>query len=318
MKENQNLISDSLIVGCWQLDNRSWQAITEEEIERTIDTYLAMGISSFDTADIYGRSEKTLGQVLQGRDCTILTKAVFFGEIPNTNQIKSKVESSLRKLKKESLDCLQIYWHNPQLDCGSTFTTFNELLEAGKIRQLGVTNFDTPMLEKALQYAPIKTNQIQYSLIDRRAEKSLQPFCLEKDVTLLPYGPLAGGYLSRKFLGIDLPSTEGEHARSFYYSSMIRAHGGWSPVQEMLLTMAQMGNKYKVSISQLALNWVKNQPGVGAVISGFTQNRQQIKSNIEAMEVNIAPEDLQLLSERSDALFKQEGDIYSYEKGDMK
>ncbi len=315
MKENQNLISNSLIVGCWQLDNRSWQAMTEEEIGRTIDTYLAMGISSFDTADIYGRSEQILGKVLQGRDCTILTKAVFFGDIPNTNQIKSKVESSLRKLKKDSLDSLQIHWHNPQLDFASTLATFNELLEIGKIRQLGVTNFDTPMLEKALQYAPIKTNQVQYSLIDRRAENSLQSLCLDKDISILAYGPLAGGFLSQKFLGLKLPPIEGEHARSFYYSSMVRAHGGWSPVQEMLLTMAQIANKYQVSISQLALNWVKNQPGVGAVISGFTQNRQQIKSNIEAMEIKITPEDLQLLSEHSHALFKQEGDIYSYENG---
>ena len=315
MNENQNLISNSLIVGCWQLDDRSWQAVTEQEIGRTIDTYLAMGLSSFDTADIYGRSEKVLGQMLQGRECTILTKAAFFEGIPSANQIKSKVESSLRNLKKDSLDCVQVYLHDPQIDFSSTFATFNELLEAGKIRQLGVTNFNTPMLEKALQYAPIKTNQVQYSLIDRRVENSMQSFCLERGVTLIPYGPLAGGFLSQKFLGLNLPPTEGEHARSFYYSNMIRSHGGWSPVQEMLLTMAQVANKYQITISQLALNWVKNQPGVGAIISGFTQNRQQIQSNVKAMEINIETEDLQLLSERSGALFKQEGDIYSYERG---
>ena len=312
---NQELLSNtSLIVGCWQLDDRSWKQISENDIARALDIYLALGINTFDTADIYGRSESVVGRLLKGRDRTIFTKAVFFGNVPTPAQIKSKIEASLRNLQQDTLDCVQIHWHNPQLDFASTFATFKDLLEQGKIRQLGVTNFNTPMLEKAVEYAPISTHQVQYSLIDRRVENSMQALCLKHNIALLPYGPLAGGFLSEKFRGVTLPPSESSHARSFYYNSMIRAHGGWKPVLEMLETLAQVAQKYNKTISQVALNWVKQQPGVAAVISGFTTDRQQIQKNVEALSWSLDKEDLQLLCQSSDALFKQPGDIYSYER----
>jgi aryl-alcohol dehydrogenase-like predicted oxidoreductase len=306
--------NSSLIVGCWQLDDRSWKRIPETDIARALDIYLALGITHFDTADIYGRSESVLGRLLKGSDCTILTKAVFFGNIPTPTQIRSKIENSLRNLQRDTLDCVQIHWHNPELDFASTFTAFAELLEQGKIRKLGVTNFNTPMLEKALQYATISTHQLQYSLIDRRVENSMQNLCLQHNIALLPYGPLAGGFLSDKFRGVASPPSEGSHARGFYYNSMIRAHGGWQPVLEMLDTLAQVAKKYEKTISQVALNWVKQQPGVTAVISGFTQDRQQIQKNVESLNFQLDKDDLQLLSDRSSTLFKQPGDIYSYER----
>lgn len=314
MNSQASAIANSLIVGCWQLDDRSWSSIAETDIERTLDTYLAWGVTHFDTADIYGRSEKLLGRLLRGRDCTILTKAVYFGIVPTPNQVRNKVENSLRQLQRDQLDCLQIHWHDPRLDFAPTLEAFAKLVEQGKIRQLGVTNFNLPMLQRALQCAPITTHQVQYSLIDRRVENGVQSFCLENHIALLPYGPLAGGFLSNKFLGMKAPPPEGSHARGFYYSSMIMAHGGWFPVQEMLFTLSQVAKKYQVAIAQVALNWAKNQPGVAAVISGFTQNRQQIQQNIEALKLEIDPADLQLLSERSAELFKQPGDIYSYER----
>jgi aryl-alcohol dehydrogenase-like predicted oxidoreductase len=306
--------NSSLIVGCWQLDDRSWKRIPETDITRALDIYLTLGITHFDTADIYGRSESILGRLLTGRNCTILTKAVFFGNIPTPTQIRSKIENSLRNLQRDTLDCVQIHWHNPELYFASTFTAFAELLEQGKIRKLGVTNFNTPMLEKALQYATISTHQLQYSLIDRRVENSMQNLCLQHNIALLPYGPLAGGFLSDKFRGVASPPSEGSHARGFYYNSMIRAHGGWQPVLEMLDTLTQVAKKYEKTISQVALNWVKQQPGVTAVISGFTQDRQQIQKNVEALSFQLDKDDVQLLSDRSSTLFKKPGDIYSYER----
>lgn len=314
MNTQQRPLPNSLIVGCWQLDDRSWKSISEAEIARALDFYQALGITCFDTADIYGRSESVLGRLLKGSDCTIYTKAVFFTNIPTPAQIRSKVENSLRNLQRDALDCLQVHWHNPQLDFASTFEMLADYLEQGKIRRLGVTNFNTPMLEKALQYAPISTHQVQYSLIDRRVESSMQALCLKHNIALLPYGPLAGGFLSDKFRGVTSPPGELDHARGFYYNSMIRAHGGWQPVVEMLETLAQVAEKYEKSISQVALNWVKQQPGVAAVICGLTVNRQQIQKNIEAMNLTLDKADLELLSERSAAVFQQPGDIYSYER----
>ncbi|NES98348.1 MAG: aldo/keto reductase [Desertifilum sp. SIO1I2] len=314
MKAEEIEIPHSLIVGCWQLDDRSWKSLSEPEIERAIDTYLALGLRCFDTADIYGRSESLIGRFLKGRDCTIFTKAVFFGEAPTPSQVRNKIETSLRYLKQSSLDCVQVHWHNPQLDFSSTFETFNQLVEQGKIRALGVTNFNTPMLKQALQLAPIRYHQVQYSLIDRRVENGMQQLCLDHHIGLLPYGPLAGGYLSDKFRGVQSPPNQGSHARSFYYSSMIREHGGWSPVLALLEDLATVGSKYNLTIAQVALNWVLRQPGVGGVISGLTLDRRQMQKNVEAMHGAIAPEDIEWLTARSQILFQQPGDIYSYER----
>jgi aryl-alcohol dehydrogenase-like predicted oxidoreductase len=315
MNAQSTIVADSLIVGCWQLDDRSWKSITELDIERAINTYLALGISTFDTADIYGRSEQILGKILHKTKCKIFTKAVFFGDIPTPHQIHFKVENSLRNLQRERLDCLQIHWHNPNLDFSYTLETVGKLLEQGKIEQVGVTNFNTSMLEKALTIVPIKTHQLQYSPIDRRVENFMQEFCLKNELKILAYGPLAGGYLSNKFYGMSSMPKEKGHARGFYYNNAIAAHGGWQPVQELLATLKKIADKYEMTIAQVALNWVNNQPGVHGVISGLTQDREIIKKNVAAFSKTISSEDLELISHTSKLLFIQKGDIYSYERG---
>jgi aryl-alcohol dehydrogenase-like predicted oxidoreductase len=309
-----NCNQNKLIVGCWQLDDRSWKKISEPDIAHALDTYLSLGINTFDTADIYGRSEEILGNLLKKRDCRIFTKAVFFSGIPSAMQIRSKIETSLHRLQRETLDAVQVHWHDPNLDFASTFEILSDLVEQGKIQQIGVTNFNTPMLERAIKFAPIYTHQVQYSLIDRRVEATMQALCLKHNIKLLTYGPLAGGFLSDKFLGMKQPHLQSDHARSFYYSSMLEAHGGWSSMFSMLGTLAEVAQKYDKSISQVALNWVSQQPGVGAVISGLTLSRQQIQNNVDAFGWNLASEDIQFLSKRSAELFNQPGDIYSYER----
>jgi aryl-alcohol dehydrogenase-like predicted oxidoreductase len=309
------LFSNPFIVGGWQLDSRSWKALSESEVAHALDLYLAHGVTAFDTADIYGQSEQLLGKLLKGRDCTILTKAVFFGSLPTPTHVRHKIEASLRNLQREALDCVQLHWHNPKLDMTPTLETFAQFVQQGKIRYLGVTNFNCAMLKQALQVAPITSHQVQYSLVDRRVENGMQALCKENGISLLPYGPLAGGFLSNKFLNVKTPSIEADHARSFYYSSMIEAHGGWNAVLEMLTTLSAIAKTYEKTIAQVALNWVKQQPGVTAVISGLTLNRQQILHNANALTWQLAPEDVKTLSERSQALFQQRGDIYSYERG---
>ncbi|MGJ3253051.1 MAG: aldo/keto reductase [Elainellaceae cyanobacterium] len=303
-----------LIVGCWQLDERSWRSHSESDITRAIDTYLARRIIAFDTADIYGRSEQMLGRILKGRDCEVFTKAVFWGNPPTPTHVRHKVEASLRNLKRDYLDCIQIHWHDPQLDFAPTFAMLKDLLDEGKIRRLGVTNFDTPMLEKALNYAPISTHQVQYSLIDRRVENRMQSFCQQHDIGLLPYGPLAGGFLSDKYVGVANPKLEPDHARSFYYSSMIKRHGGWKSVLDLLDVLSEIAHAYHKTVSQVALNWLKQQPGVACIVSGLTLNREQIKQNAESLTWTLDSSDVQRLSEKSAALFDYAGDIYSYER----
>jgi aryl-alcohol dehydrogenase-like predicted oxidoreductase len=308
-----NHAQNDLIVGCWQLDDRLWKKLSTPDIAHAIDTYMSLGVNTFDTADFYGRSEEVLGIILKKRDCQVFTKVGFFGGIPSAMQVRNKIESSLHKLQRDALDSLQVHWHDPNLDFASTFDTLNDLMEQGKILQLGVTNFNTPMLEKAIRYAPIYTHQVQYSLIDRRVENSMQALCLKHNIQLLTYGSLAGGFLSDKFRSVKLPQQDLDHARSFFYSSMIKSHGGWQGVLDLLETLAEVAQKYDKPISEVALNWVRQQSGVNAVVCGLTLLRQQIQTNVDAFNWSLQPEDVDLLSKRSSELFSQPGDIYSYE-----
>jgi aryl-alcohol dehydrogenase-like predicted oxidoreductase len=303
-----------LIVGCWQLDDRSWKPLTEAELERAIDIYIARGITCFDTADSYGRSEPLLGRLLKGRGCTVLTKAIFYSAVPSPQQVRLKVENALRNLGKERLDYLQIHWQDPKLDFSATFTQLAELVDQQKIVNLGVTNFSGPMLAKAVKLAPIGVHQLQYSLIDRRVENGMQAFCQQHGVKILAYGPLAGGFLSDQFRGVTAPKQAPDHARASYYSSMISAHGGWSPVLSLLDALTPIAQAHGKSIAQVALNWVRQQPGVAAVISGLTLNTRQIQQNVEAMTWQLNPLELKQLAARSAELFQQPGDIYSYER----
>ncbi len=303
-----------LIVGCWQLDDRSWKAHSEEHLTRAIDTYVAMGVQTFDTADIYGRSEQVLGRALKGRTSQVLTKASFFDELLTPKQIRHRIEIAQRNLKQDVLDCVQLHWQDPQLDFTSTLETFAALVSEGTIAKFGVTNFNLDMLKKAIALAPISSNQVQYSLIDRRAENGMQAFCLEQDISLLAYGVLAGGFLSDGFRHVERPTLESDHARSFYYANMVKLHGGWKPVQTLLETLSKVAQGYDKTVAQVALNWAAAQPAVGGVIAGLTLKREEIQQNATALTWEMSEGDRQLLSDTSDALFTQSGGIYSYER----
>ncbi|MGF1513882.1 MAG: aldo/keto reductase [Elainellaceae cyanobacterium] len=305
---------NSLVVGCWQLDDRSWKAHPEAHLAHAIDTYVAMGVQTFDTADIYGRSEQLLGRALKGQTSQVLTKAAFFEEVPTARQIRHKVEMALRHLNQDVLDGVQLHWQDPKLDFTSTLETFAALVREGTIAQFGVTNFNLSMLQKAIAIAPISFHQVQYSLIDRRVESGMQAFCLEQGVPLLAYGPLAGGFLSDRFRHVDRPTLESDHARSFYYANMVKVHGGWQSVQTLLETLAKVAQGYDKTIAQVALNWVAAQPGVVGIISGLTLKREQIQQNVTALSWEMSKGDRQLLSDTSAALFTQPGGIYSYER----
>lgn len=301
-----------LIVGCWQLDDRSWKAHSETDIARAIDTYIATGVRAFDTADIYGRSELLLGQLLPP-EAQVSTRASFFEAVPTPRQVRHKIDLSRRHLHRERLDAVQLYWPDAQLDIASTLEVFAALVEEGVIAQFGVTNFNLERLKQAVALAPVTFHQVQYSLVDRRVERGVQQFCQDQGIALLAYGPLAGGFLSAPFRGLAQAKPESDHARSFYYANMVETHGGWDAMQSMLEILAALAQRHNKTIAQVALNWVAHQPGVTGVVSGLTLNRGRILQNAAAFDWEMEMGALAALSEASAQIFTQPGGIYSYE-----
>ncbi len=140
----------------------------------------------------------------------------------------------------------------------------------GKIRHLALTNFDTERLRVIADHGvPIVSNQVQYSLVDRRPEARMAAFCREHGMTLLAYGTLLGGLLSEKYLGRpEPPRGELNTASLQKYKRMIDAWGGWALFQELLAALKQIADKHRVSIANVGVRYVLDRPAVAGVIVG--------------------------------------------------
>jgi len=145
------------------------------------------------------------------------------------------------------------------------------LQQEGKIKELGLTNFDTEHMAKLVEDCaiPIVSNQVAYSVIDTRPEKKMVSWCLKSNVKILAYGSLLGGFLSQKYLGKPEPKKIDLTTSSLSkYKYVIDQWGGWALFQELLLALGQIAEKHKVSISNIAVRYIADKPAVAAVIIG--------------------------------------------------
>jgi len=145
----------------------------------------------------------------------------------------------------------------------------DEQRRAGKIRLLGTTNFDTPCLRELVEAGiPIAAHQVQYSLLDRRAEEALAGFCTRNGIQLLCYGSVAGGFLSDRWRGDRRPQDPLENRSLVKYRLIIDEFGGWSLYQQLLGVLSEIAARHEVSPTTVAIRWVLDRPGVAAVLLG--------------------------------------------------
>lgn len=171
----------------------------------------------------------------------------------------------------ERLDLLQFHWWDYAdpwyLEALAHLT---DLRRAGVIREVALTNFDTERLVGILNHGiPIVSNQVQFSLIDRRPEALMAPACLERRVSLLAYGTVCGGLLSERFLNQPEPRASALETVSLRkYKQMVDAWGGWALFQELLWVLREVAVRHGVSTAAVAVRWVLDRPGVAGVIVG--------------------------------------------------
>ena len=170
-----------------------------------------------------------------------------------------------------SLDLLQFHWwdyNNPYYMDALKY--LSDLLYKGIIKHIGITNFDTKRMQMMLDSdIRIVSNQVQYSIIDRRPEVKMIPFCLKHNISLLAYGSLCGGLMSERYLGRIQPSTAELNTLSLRkYKQMIDAWGGWNLFQELLSTLKIIAQKQNVSIANVATRYILAKSAVAGVIIG--------------------------------------------------
>jgi aryl-alcohol dehydrogenase-like predicted oxidoreductase len=270
-----------IVNGMWQVAGGHGQINHEAAIKDMIRHHDA-GFTSWDLADIYGPAEDFIGHfrrkmlALKGKEeidgIHALTKWVPQPGRITTSFVNQSIERSLSRMGVSSLDLLQFHWW----DYGNSYYMdalkyLSELRDKGTIKNVGLTNFDTDRMQ-IITDSGIKfvSNQVQYSIIDRRPEVKMTPFCLKHNISLLAYGSICGGLLSERYLEVMRePSAAELNTLSLRkYKRMIDAWGGWNLFQELLSILNEIAQKHNASIANVATNYILGKPAVAGVIIG--------------------------------------------------
>lgn len=291
---------------------------TEEISFQMLDRFVEVGGNFIDTADVYthGVSEEVLGRWLKGKrreDFIIATKVRFpMAEGPNDVGLSRKhildgVEASLRRLSTDYIDLYQVHSWDPGTPLEETLSTLNGLVQSGKVRYIGASNYTGWQLQKAIAisrhmgWEPFVCLQALYNLLDRDSEWELLPVCQNEGLGFICWSPLRGGWLSGKYRrGMTAPP-EGtrvkaaeEHGWSEAWSIYNTEHT-WNLIDE-LFAVAEALNK---SAAQVALNWLLQRPGVTAPIIG-ARTMEHLEDNLGAVGWSLSDEQMDRLNQASD------------------
>ena len=314
-----------IVNGMWQVAGGHGQ-INHELAVKDMMRHHDAGFTSWDLADIYGPAEDFIGQFrrklleLKGKEeldrIQALTKWVPQPGRITLSIVNENIERSLRRMSVSSLDLLQFHWWdytNPYyLDA---LKYLSDLRDKGIIKHIGLTNFDTErmriMVDSDIQ---IVSNQVQYSIIDRRPEVKMTPFCLKHNISLLAYGSICGGLLSERYLGrLQEPSAAELNTLSLRkYKRIIDAWGGWNLFQELLSTLNGIALKYNVSIANVATRYILDKSAVAGVIIGVRLGIvDHIDNNEQVFSFRLDKSDCDVIDSvctKSNNLFESIGD----------
>jgi aryl-alcohol dehydrogenase-like predicted oxidoreductase len=283
--------------------NQFGGAVDEAGVKAIVHGALALGINFIDTADTYqgGRSEETLGTALKGRwqEVVLATKVEHrTGEGPNDlgasrYHIANGVEASLRRLQSDHIDLYQIHSWDDTTPIEETLRTLDDLVRSGKVRYIGASNFAAWQLARANLLAEVRgwvpfiTIQPHYHMLERAVEQELLPYCRAFGIGILPYYPLAGGFLTGKYRRGEEPPPETRAARSRYVQEYM-TDGNYARVERLSRWAQQRGH----TMAELAIAWLLAEPMVSSVIAGATR-LAQVESNVLAIEWELKAEERQ-------------------------
>ncbi len=301
---NSDIKITPIIMGTWQAGKRMWAGIEDEESIKAIREAVESGITTIDTAEVYGEghSEKIVGQAVKDiRDQVVYASKVFANHL-KYDQVIDACHNSLQNLQTDYLDLYQIHWpsgtwNSEVVPVEETMKALNDLKQQGKIRAIGVSNFSREQLIEARQYGEIETVQPPYSLFWRVAEKELQPYCVEHNISILSYSSLAQGILTGKF-GANPQFAEGDHRKD----NRLFQEPHWQRVQNALSNLQPFADKYSCSLGQLAIAWLIQQPQTNAIVGA--RNPQQVKENAQAGEIALTQEDIDQISDIGEQVTK--------------
>ena len=313
-----------ILNGMWQVSGAHGRINPKTAIE-TIFKYVDAGFTTWDLADHYGPAEDFIGefrrQLVASRGNGALSNIQAFTKwVPRPGKMTRKIVEdniniSLRRMEVESLDLMQFHWweyrDSNYLDA---LKYMAQLQQEGKIKHLALTNFDTEHLQIILEHGiKIVSNQVQFSLVDRRPEAKMIQLCEQHNVKLFTYGTICGGFLSEKYLNQPEPNPMTLETVSLRkYKNMIDTWGGWSLFQELLKVLQKIAAKHQVSIPNVAVRYILDKPAVAGVIVGARLGiAEHIADNAKVFYFDMDQDDIEqinIVTQQSQNLFKYIGD----------
>lgn len=307
----------AITYGAFAIGGNMWGGNEQQDSIDAVHASLDHGVTSLDTAPFYGfgLSEELIGQAIKGKDRTKIQLLSKFGLVwdgsnngkgefffdANDNgktlpvykytakvNIIKEVEESLKRLGTDYLDLLQLHWPDATTPISETMEALESLIQQGKIRAAGVSNYSLDQLKEAEKSISLASNQLSYSMLNRAIEKDVVPYTIENNIGIIAYSPLERGLLTGKYFK-DATLKSDDHRNGYF--------GQFDPekVKSFLNAIEPLATSKNASLSQLVLRWTTLQPGITIVLAG-ARNATQAIDNAKAINISINNDELEFIN----------------------
>jgi aryl-alcohol dehydrogenase-like predicted oxidoreductase len=311
-----------IIKGGWHLAG-DHGVIDPEQAVHDMASFVEAGITTFDCADIYTGVEALIGRFRGlyprlAKEVQVHTKFIpdlrVLAEV-DFNYVERSIDRSLMRLGLERLDLVQFHWWDYEVPgYVEAAAALSRLRDQGKIANIGVTNFDVPHLTEILDAGvPVISIQAQYSLLDERPRNGMIELCRSRNIAVICYGTVAGGFLSERWVNRREPGGDLTNRSLIKYKLIIDDFGGWDLFQELLATLARISVKHRCDIATVASRAVLNWDHVAAIIVGAT-NASHLGANRKIADLELDVADIAAIQAVLRRRKGPQGDVYSLER----
>jgi aryl-alcohol dehydrogenase-like predicted oxidoreductase len=311
-----------IIKGGWHLAG-DHGSIDPNQARLDMAAFVEAGITTFDCADIYTGVEQLIGSFRQAYPEHAKRVQVHTKFVPDLSDLRSLdreqveliIDRSLTRLGMERLDLVQFHWWDFAMPrYVETALELDRLRRAGKIAHIGLTNFDTPRLKELVDAGiPITAHQVQYSLVDDRANHGMVDYCRSQNILLLCYGTVCGGFLSERWLNQPAPRPDLTNRSLAKYKLIIEDFGGWALFQELLGVLGGIAAAHGTDIASVATRVILDRAQVAAAIVGAV-NASHLAAHSQISALRLKPEELTRIKNVTSRAQGPSGDIYDLER----
>ena len=285
-------------LGCWAIGGAGWNDVDDDRSVATIHRALDLGLNFLDTAEGYGggHSEEVIGRALRGRreDAIVATKVSHSHLQPEA--LREALDKSMRLLQTDYIDLYQIHWPTSKTPVEVPLEEMMKLKEQGKIRAIGVSNFDVPLLERGVKVCQLDSVQPPFNVLWREIDAGVLPFCREHHISIISYSSMAQGLLVGKFMDRSAIPDDIRSRNVLFEGECF--DDGLAVVRRVV----ELAEKYGKTPAQVAINWVVNVAGITAAIVG-AKRVEQVEDNLGALGWRLSDEDQDMLSREGMAVF---------------